>query len=538
VLHLGNNTADGSKLTIDPSELCTHAVVVGMTGSGKTGLVVALLEELLAAKIPAIAIDPKGDLANLKLQLRTAEDFVAWGGKPEQEVRYTQAIEDWQIHARSHRLSTLCERVTVYTPASSVGAPISALRSFDAPHADNATLEESEERLASTTSALLALLGMRATPHQSHAHALISTLIAHAWDNGDGVDLDTLVEQIVEPPCEWIGVQDIDDYMSLRKRRNLASKLNTLLASPRFACWLRGEPINIESMLYQNGEPRVAIVSLAHLSESERQFFITLLLSEYLAYMRTLPGSDTLKAALVIDECVGYIPPVREPSSKRPLLTLLKQARAYGTGVVLATQNPVDLDYKALSNAGTWFVGRLQTERDKARLLAGMPHSQGVERMLSGLGKRCFAVHSVKQAELRRLLVRQTCSYLRGPLTRLELRKLTGTPDSAGEPSKAAQIALLERRYEAVLASMQRVQDEGRARAGTKMLPSLITAVAGNKYLRARALGNSLPQATTSERAKLERCKRQLAALESKLHALYGDNRVLDQALNREGTHE
>jgi len=520
-LHLGNNTADGTRLVIDPDELCTHAVAVGMTGSGKTGLVMTMLEELLLAGVPAIAIDPKGDLANLRLQCRSSKEFDEWGtAGVERAQAYTQAVEDWQISARSHRLRQLAERVTVYTPASSAGVPVNVLRSFAAPELTDP--EALEERIATTTSGLLALLGVRAAPHQSDAHALISTIVAHAWQAGEDIDLYQLVEQIAEPPVDWIGAQDIDDYMTPRRRRKLAARLNTLLASPRFAAWLRGKPIDIKGMLYTpDGQPRVSVVSIAHLEESERQFIVTILLSEYIAYMRTLAGSETLRSCVVIDECTGYIPPVREPSSKRPLLTLLKQGRAYGTGVVLATQNPIDLDYKALSNAGTWFVGRLQTERDRSRLLAGMPNNAGVERMLDSLGKRTFAVHSVKQDGLRRLLVRQTCSYLRGPMTRPELQRLLGTVDT--ETDVGPQVAALQRRYDAVLRTMASLQTQARQRAGSKQLASVIALSVGGRFQRAHALSNAMPQSTAGERAKLDRCKRQLAQIQAQLQSFGGD---------------
>src|SRR3990172_8052895 len=173
-------------------------------------------------------------------------------------------------------------------------------------------------------------------------------------------------------PFGKIGVVDLESFYPAAERTKLSMRLNNLLASPTFASWLEGEPLDVAEMLYTPaGKPRLAIVSIAHLDDAQRMFLVTILLNEGLAWIRTQPGTSSLRAILYMDEVFGFFPPSANPPSKTPMLTLLKQARAYGLGVVLATQNPVDLDYKGLGNAGTWFLGRLQTERDKLRVLYG-----------------------------------------------------------------------------------------------------------------------------------------------------------------------
>src|SRR5690606_12942136 len=205
-----------------------------------------------------------------------------------------------------------------------------------------------------------------------------------------------------------VGVVDLDTFFPAKDRLALGMKLNNLLASPSFASWLAGEPLDVQRLLYTaDGKPRLSILSIAHLSESERMFFVTILLNEVVAWMRTQPGTGSLRAIVYMDEVFGYFPPTANPPSKRPMLTLMKQARAYGVGCVLATQNPVDLDYKGLSNAGTWFLGRLQTERDKLRVLEGLEgasaaagasfNRQQMEALLASLGNRVFLMNNVHE---------------------------------------------------------------------------------------------------------------------------------------------
>ncbi|MGD8256107.1 MAG: DUF87 domain-containing protein [Desulfobacterales bacterium] len=434
----------------DSKDLNTHAVIIGMTGSGKTGLGIALLEEALIDNIPVIAIDPKGDLPNLLLnfpQLQP-EDFRPWineqdalnaGLTPErfaakQATLWRNGLAKWdQDPERIARLNAAADTV-VYTPGSSAGLPVSVLRNF-APPAEG-IMEEKDllrERIQSTVTALLALLGIEADPITSREHILLSNIIESTWAAGTGLDLAAMIRAIQSPPFERIGIMDLESFYPSKDRFQLAMRLNNLLAAPGFEAWLEGEPININRMLYtETGKPRASIFTISHLSDSERMFFVAVLLNEILAWMRSQPGTSSLRAILYMDEIFGYFPPVKNPPSKAPLLTLLKQARAFGLGVVLSTQNPVDLDYKGLSNTGTWFIGRLQTDRDKQRVLEGLEGAAAgsgfdrarMEETLAGLGKRVFLLNNVHETTPVTFQTRWAMSYLRGPLTREQIRAL------------------------------------------------------------------------------------------------------------------
>jgi hypothetical protein len=439
-------------LLYDSKDLVTHAVCVGMTGSGKTGLCLALLEEAAIDHLPAIIIDPKGDLANLMLTFPSlsAEAFRPWineddarkkGLSPDdyaaqQAELWRKGLASWrQDGARIQRLRDAAD-VAIYTPGSNAGLPVSILKSFAAPPSDVRDDAESlRERISTTVTSLLGLLGIEADPIQSREHILLSTILDQTWKNGQDLDLAALIHAIQQPPVAKIGVMDVESFLPSKDRFALAMKLNNLLAAPGFQSWLEGEALDIQSLLYTPaGKPRLAIFSIAHLNDAERMFFVTLLLSQMVGWMRAQSGTTSLRALLYMDEIFGYFPPVANPPSKPPLLTLLKQARAFGLGVVLATQNPVDLDYKGLANAGTWFIGRLQTERDKARVLeglegasagSGMPFDKGrMEQILAGLGNRVFLMNNVHEDEPVVFETRWCLSYLRGPLTRTQIKTL------------------------------------------------------------------------------------------------------------------
>jgi len=436
----------------DSKDLVTHAVCVGMTGSGKTGLCIGLLEEAALDGIPALVIDPKGDLANLLLTFPELkpENFAPWinlddaarKGLSAEDYAAQQAdlwrggLEKWgQNGERIQRLRNAAE-FTVYTPGSNAGLAVSVLKSFDPPQGPGADDPELfRERVQATATSLLGLAGMDADPVQSREHVLLSNLLTTAWQKGQSVDLSGLIEQIQSPPFERVGALQLEAFYPSKDRFKLAMQLNNLLASPGFSAWLEGVPVDIASFLHTpQGKPRVAIFSLAHLSDSERMFFVSLLLNQTVAWMRQQPGTTSLRALLYMDEIFGYFPPVANPPSKIPLLTLLKQARAYGLGVVLATQNPVDLDYKGLSNTGTWLIGRLQTERDKERVLEGLEGAAATAggkfdrsrmgEILAGLGNRVFLMNNVHDDAPVTIESRWTMSYLRGPLTRDQIKKL------------------------------------------------------------------------------------------------------------------
>jgi hypothetical protein len=450
----------------DAKDLTTHAVCVGMTGSGKTGLCLALLEEAALDGVPAIAIDPKGDLGNLLLTFPdlTPGDFRPWVDEGEAQrkgltaddlaVRTAEAwrggLAEWgQDGERIRRLRQAVD-LTIYTPGAAAGVPLAILRSLAAPPpALRADADALGERVAAAVSGLLALLGIEADPVQSREHILLSTILRDAWQAGTDFDLAGLIAAVQRPPVATIGVMDLDTFFPAKERFGLAMRINGLLASPGFAAWLEGEPLDIARLLWTpEGKPRVAILSIAHLSDAERMFFVTVLLNEVIAWMRTQSGTPSLRALLYMDEIFGYFPPTANPPSKQPMLTLLKQARAYGLGVVLATQNPVDLDYKGLANTGTWFLGRLQTERDKLRVLDGLEGAsaaagatfdrQRIERILAGLGSRVFLLHSVHEDAPVLFQTRWAMSYLRGPLTKSEIQRLTGARGAAAPAPRPA----------------------------------------------------------------------------------------------------
>ena len=439
VFYLGK-TKDGL-LLYDSKDLVTHAVCVGMTGSGKTGLCITLLEEAAIDGIPAIIVDPKGDLSNLLLTFPNLapEDFQPWvneGDATQTANLWKEGLAQWgQDGERIKRLREAAD-FRVYTPGSNAGIPVSILKSFAAPpesiRQDNESLAE---RINTTVTSLLGLIGINADPVRSREHILLSNILNQEWSKGSDLDLAALIQKVQSPPITKIGVMDLDSFFPPDDRFQLAMALNHLLASPSFASWMEGDPLDVQQFLYtQTGKPRLSIFSIAHLSDAERMFFVSLLLNQVLGWVRTQSGTTSLRAILYMDEIFGYFPPVANPPSKLPLLTLLKQARAFGLGVVLATQNPVDLDYKGLANTGTWFIGRLQTERDKERVLEGLEgiavgtgqkfDKQAMEQLLAGLDKRIFLLNNVHDDGPELFETRWALSYLRGPLTRAQIKLL------------------------------------------------------------------------------------------------------------------
>ncbi len=444
-------------------QLTTHAVVLGMTGSGKTGLSIGMLEEAAIDGVPCIAIDPKGDLGNLLLTFpdMAPGDFRPWidaeeaarrGVSPDEWAATTadswrKGLAEWdQDAARIQRLKDAAE-VSVYTPGSSTGRPLALLRSFDPPKGE-VDEEAMREQVSGAVSGLLGLLGVDADPLQSRDHILLSRILHEAWADGRDVDLAQLIGAIQQPSFTRMGVVDLDSFFPAKERFALAMQLNNLLASPGAAAWMEGEPLDIQALLFTAaGKPRVSVISIAHLSDAQRMFFVSTLLHAMVGWMRTQPGTSSLRAVLFMDEIYGYFPPTANPPSKAPMLTLLKQARAFGLGVVLATQNPVDLDYKGLSNCGAWFIGRLQTERDKARVLDGLEGAApGLDRasmdtLLSGLGNRVFLLHNVHADGPVLFQTRWTLSYLRGPVTREEIKRLTRAAGATATPAVTKAVA-------------------------------------------------------------------------------------------------
>ena len=448
-------------MLLDARDLTTHGVIIGMTGSGKTGLGVGLIEEAAIDRIPVIAIDPKGDLPNLLLTFPelAPSDFRPWINEDVARQRGTdpdtyaaQQAETWRTGLAGwgqdgERIRRLREHAdfTVYTPGSAAGISVSVLRSFDAP--PQALVDDADafrERVQSSVTGLLGLLGIDADPVRSREHILLSSILDDAWRKGRDLDLGTLIQAIQQPPFTRLGVMELETVYPAKDRFGLAMQLNALLASPGFQAWMEGAPLDVASLLYTPaGKPRVSIFSIAHLGDAERMFFVTMLLSAVLAWTRSQPGTTTLRALLYMDEVFGFFPPTANPPSKQPMLTLLKQARAYGLGVVLATQNPVDLDYKGLGNTGTWFIGRLQTERDKARVLDALDGAMAgsnpvpraeLDRMISGLQQRAFLMHSVHRGAPTLMTTRWVMSYLAGPMTLAQIRTLSASSAADAPP--------------------------------------------------------------------------------------------------------
>ena len=450
-----------TSLNYDARDLTTHAICVGMTGSGKTGLCIGLLEEAALDKVPTILIDPKGDMTNLLLQFPELrpEDFKPWineddarrKGKSIDEFAAATAdtwragLADWGIGPERIRSLQESADFTIYTPGSDAGVPVSILGSLAAPALDfESHVEALRERISGTVAALLGLVGINADPIRSREAILLANIFEHFWSRGEDLDLAKLILSIQKPPLRKLGVFEVDTFYPEKERFDLAMAFNGLIASPNFQSWLQGDALDIDRLLYTaEGQPRHSIFYIAHLSDPERMFFVTLLLESLVTWMRGQTGTTSLRALLYFDEIFGFMPPTAEPPSKRPLLTLLKQARAFGLGLLLVTQNPVDIDYKGLTNAGTWFIGKLQAERDKDRVVQGLKGAiaeaggQGdkvdYDTLLTQLSSRVFLMNNVHEGGPVVFHTRWAMSYLRGPLTRPQVRQLMANRSQPGE---------------------------------------------------------------------------------------------------------
>jgi hypothetical protein len=459
------------RLTVESDDLTTHAAIVGMTGSGKTGLAVVLIEEALLAGIPCLVLDPKGDMGNLLLTFPdlSAASFRPWVNEDDARSEdlslddfAAKTAKIWRAGLEAQdlgpdRIKALREGAdfAVYTPGSEAGIPLNVVGSLKAPALSwNSEAETLRDEIEGTVTSLLGLVGIEADPLSSREHVLLANLIENAWRAGQDLDLGTLIGQIQTPPVRKLGVFDVDAFFPPKDRTELALRLNALVASPSFAAWGAGEPLDPATLLRTpEGKPRCAIVYLAHLSDAERQFVVTLVLSKLVTWMRGQPGTSDLRTLAYMDEVFGFVPPTAMPPAKKPILTILKQGRAFGVGMALATQNPVDLDYKAMSNAGTWLVGRLQTERDKARVLEGLRSAAGstdvdaLDKAIGGLQKREFLMVSATSSAPALFMTRWAMSYLRGPLTKEQIETLmkdAPRPQAEAAPTAAAAPAPAE----------------------------------------------------------------------------------------------
>ncbi len=446
----------------ESKHLVTHGVCMGMTGSGKTGLCVSILEEAAIDNVPVIVVDPKGDLTNLFLTFEnlSKEEFLPWVSEDEASQKgisvdelaqkkadlWRNGLADWgQPPERIKMFADSTDR-QLYTPGSTAAKPISILKSFDKPKGMD-DLELIGERVSTLVSGLLGLIGMDADPLMDKEHIFLSNVIQHEWVADRDVTIEQLIALIQDPPMNKIGAFDLEAYYPKKERFKLATQINNLLASPQFSVWTQGENIDIQNLLYTDtGKPRISILSIAHLSDQERMFFVTLLLNELVSWMRNQSGTSSLRALFYMDEIFGYLPPVANPPSKKLFLTLLKQARAFGVGLLLATQNPGDLDYKALSNVGTWFIGRLQTERDKEKVLEGLLTANSgadrstISKQLAGLGKRVFMLNNTSESHPVLFHTRWVLSYLAGPIMRNRFKDLIGDQGETAQDAAAENV--------------------------------------------------------------------------------------------------
>jgi hypothetical protein len=457
-------TPDDAKtdVTVATDDLVTHGVIVGMTGSGKTGLGVGLIEECLNAGVPTLLIDPKGDLTNLALVFPglSGAEFEPWvdpaqakaAGQTTADFAAAQAalwkdgLAPWGIGEPQLAEFKAKFEVVIYTPGSTAGIPLNVLGSLQAPQTTDPEVVGDE--IEGYVTSLLSVVGINADPLSSREHILLSNIIAAAWAAGENIDLPTLLARVNQPPMRKLGVFDLDEFFPPKDRMAFAMKLNAILAAPSFANWITGQPIDIQAMLWTpEGKPRCAVVTTAHLSDEDRQSATSLVLSKLVTWMRRQSGTTDLRALLYMDEVAGYLPPTANPPTKKPIMLLMKQARAFGVGVVLSTQNPVDVDYKAISNAGTWMIGRLTTENDKARLLEGMSSAAGgvdtkaISDQISGLGKRQFLIRKAGRNEPELFGTKWARSYLRGPMTRDQIAQVMASAPPTPSMGLAAAAA-------------------------------------------------------------------------------------------------
>lgn len=462
LFYLGKDSQSENLTLYKSNHLTTHAMIIGMTGSGKTGVGIGLIEEAAIDNIPSIVIDPKGDMANLCLAFPTLqpEEFEPWidpseaANKGKTTTQFAQEVAQthqaglasfWQDASRVEKFSKI--EKTIYTPGSSAGIGVNILGSFAAPSEeilDDADMLSS--LINSTVSSILALISIEADPINSKEHLLLSNIFHYYYSRGISLSLEEIIGHVASPPFEKIGMLLLKSFYNQNERMKLAQALNGIISSVAFSSWIQGEALDIQNMLYDaEGKAKIAIFSIAHLSDNERMFFVTILLNAYISWMRKQRGSSSLKAILYMDEIFGFFPPSKNPPSKQPMLLLLKQARAFGTGIILSTQNPIDLDYKGLSNIGTWFVGKLQTQQDIQRVIDPLAaksqlSKEELTKKLTTLKGRHFLLKNVHAEETIEFRTRWVLSYLKGPLTKDDIRLLMKEKKNKMQEQNSTQI--------------------------------------------------------------------------------------------------
>ncbi len=448
VLRLGarrsvTGTAWGS-FDVLADTLMTHAVIVGMTGSGKTGLVTVMVEEAIKNRIPVLIIDPKGDLSNLALAIPNfdPEHMTPWidaapgdpdgiADRPVAEAaadKRKRELAAWGIDEEVLRAFARETYIRVITPGSEAGEPLHLLSALERRSSRwDTDLEGARATLGAAVTMVLQLVGRQADPGRSREHAFLCALAEPRLRGGADAPLEALIPLVIDPPMATLGAMPMDAFFSPKQRVELAADLNTLIASQAFAAWRMGQDLDVAKwMAPVDGRTPATIITVAHLDDGARALVLGVILEEFLAWVRSLPGTSRLRALIVFDELYGFLPPhPKDPPTKRPLVALMKQARAFGVGCILATQNPMDLDYRALSNAGTWIIGRLQTDADRKRVMEGLGEAMGspIADLVKKLSPRWFVFRDPKTNELTLLNPRWAMSLLRGPMTPREIQR-------------------------------------------------------------------------------------------------------------------
>jgi hypothetical protein len=424
------------RFELDPLALTRHAIILGATGSGKTVLSKVLVEEAALQGIPAFAIDPKGDIGNLAFQSPDF-NFSKWSSKEadalgQDRAAYASGLQkfyqgkvqefgvDLEAAARFAKVP-----VRIFTPKSSAGLPVGISPDLSAPEGFAALLQKDPSSAADmldlTSFALLRLAGYG--EGDRHEVTFVSALLEDAWKAGRSLSIKDLIRAIENPPISTVGSLHVSDVLADRDRRRLATRINLLVSDPRLRSWSAAPPLDFDS-IFKNGQS-VSVLDLRNIqSEQEKHLFVELVLQQLFQWLVKQGSAQTLRYLLYFDEIAGYCPPVREPPSKKLLLLLIKQARAFGLGLLLASQNAVDLDYKVISNANVRFIGRLGAQRDIQRVSVGLELGSHAEKEIARLkaGEFFCNIFDPKFKDIVRS--RWTLTYHRGPLEDGEITEL------------------------------------------------------------------------------------------------------------------
>ena len=423
-MYLGHNS-DAKPSHMSPNDLLTHGVILGRTGSGKTGLTATIIEEAAYAGASVVVLDPKGDLTNLGLSLIDKEEFAAWSETPEStRLDHGEGLAAFDLGFDNVKHWRESIDVKIFTPGDH-SRPVNLFSSFSRP----ADLLLARDKALREVASVLQVVSKISDP-SNPAVIYLAEAVLHAWDSGDGLPIGDWPGVLNTPIAALsdFGGMPVDDFFPENQRKKLARSLIGFLAHS--ARWLTGEEINLKHMAEIAQRPQIHVYTLKHLKEEERQFFATLFMHRVVDYMYETGASNHLKLLVVMDEARGYLPPhPHNPGTKAPITTVLAQGRAQGIGMLLGTQNPMDIDYKALSNVGTWFVGRLR-ERDCARDLANELENRGVDlKTVMNIPQRQFLLMD-KHGGNDTLKVRWCMNHLHGPIACKDL-DLLEKPDWA-----------------------------------------------------------------------------------------------------------